>query len=201
MKYFIFDMGGVLKKSSTSSNYFRKKIATYANSDDPETKKMLDEKYTKYMAGLISTEQYVNSVGPYLNKKNMSASEFKREFLFVNKKYGELFENTNYIIDMLKEKGYKVYLLSNLIEYAYLGFKDLFDVNKFDKVYLSYELHLLKPDKKLYSYVINDINTDPKNIYFFDDNKLNVTSAKKCGINAICTTGDNLLNEINKIIK
>lgn len=93
-----------------------------------------------------------------------------------------------------------MYLLSNINECAYMGFKELFDINKFDKVYLSYQMHVLKPDKKIYEYVIKDINTKPSNIYYFDDNEKNVISAKESGMNAICTTGDNLADEIKKIV-
>ena len=102
------------------------------------------------MSGLITTEEYVKNVGPYLNKKNLSPDEFKIEFLKIVKKYWKLYNDTNYIIESLKKRGYKVYLLSNINECAYMGFKELFDINKFDKVYLSYQIHMLKPDKTTY---------------------------------------------------
>lgn len=201
MKYFIFDMGGILKKSSSTKPEIMKTLSTYAHSNDKKIELLIREYYSKYQSGLIDTEEYVRVLGPYFNKKNMSAKEYKREFLTIGKKYGKLYKNTNYIIDALKSKGVMVCLLSNLTEYAYMGFKNLFDVNKFDKVYLSYELHLLKPNKQIFEYVINDLKTSPSNIYFFDDNEKNIKSAKECGINAILSNGDRLLEDVQNIIK
>lgn len=83
-------------------------------------------------------------------------------------------------------------MLSNLRKIDFEWFKEQYNINNFDKLYLSYEMHLLKPDKKIYIEMIKDLNTDASNIYFFDDNQENVSCAKELGINAYCVTGENI---------
>lgn len=67
---------------------------------------------------------------------------------------------------------------------------------KFDNLYLSYQMHLMKPDDEIYIKMIKDLGVSSSSIYFFDDSQVNVDAAKKLGINAYCVTGDTI-NKIN----
>lgn len=110
----------------------------------------------------------------------------------------DYYEDTLNIINTLRNNGKKVYLLSNLrkIDFEYLK-KDI-DISIFDKTYLSYEMNLIKPQKEIYETVIEDLNINPNNIYFFDDNSANINSAIQCEIKGFCVTGDNIKEVFQK---
>lgn len=110
----------------------------------------------------------------------------------------DYYEDTLNIINTLRNNGKKVYLLSNLrkIDFEYLK-KDI-DISIFDKTFLSYEMNLIKPQKEIYEAVIKDLNINPNNIYFFDDNSTNIDSAIQCGIKGFCVTGDNIKEVFQK---
>lgn len=88
----------------------------------------------------------------------------------------------------LREK-YVVYLLSNTNEihwewscqhaFPYRGFQA---ADYFEKIYLSYEMKMLKPDREIFSAVLNDAGIDPKETFFIDDSEANCTTAASLGI-------------------
>lgn len=97
-------------------------------------------------------------------------------------------------VQLLKalRKNHKLYLLSNtnsihfkVVEEIYRrdngnsneSFRDLFD-----HLFLSYEMGLQKPDKKIYTTVVETIGAKPEECLFFDDLEENLTAAKEVGI-------------------
>jgi FMN phosphatase YigB (HAD superfamily) len=78
---------------------------------------------------------------------------------------------------------YKTAMLSNIniLHYEYL--KKNFPVfGVFDKVFLSFQLGLIKPDKEIYKLVIRDLGVSPEKIFYVDDRGELVESAKSLGI-------------------
>ena len=59
----------------------------------------------------------------------------------------------------------------------------------FDRLYLSYELGLAKPDSDIFEHVIADLGMPPEQIVFLDDNQPNVDTARSLGIDAHLTRG------------
>jgi hypothetical protein len=57
------------------------------------------------------------------------------------------------------------------------GFYDVFD-----NVFLSSEIGLIKPNIEKYKYVLNKLNTEPKNCIFIDDKIANLIPARELGI-------------------
>ncbi len=55
----------------------------------------------------------------------------------------------------------------------------------FNRVFLSFEIKLYKPEFEIYHYLISELNLEPHQILFLDDNQDNIDAAKECGINAI----------------
>lgn len=88
----------------------------------------------------------------------------------------------------LREK-YVVYLLSNTNEthwewscehvFPYKGFqvKDYFE-----KIYLSFEMKMVKPDAEIFNAVLDDASIDPKETFFIDDSGANCEIAQSLGI-------------------
>lgn len=84
---------------------------------------------------------------------------------------------------------YKVFMLSNTnkIHFDYMEVHS-FEKGKgfgltdcFDKCYLSYELHLSKPNREIFDAVLNDAGAMPENSLFIDDNARNIATAARMG--------------------
>jgi epoxide hydrolase-like predicted phosphatase len=96
------------------------------------------------------------------------------------------------LIHKIRQK-YPVFLLSNTnnihitASNNYLkkthGIKSL-DI-LFDKLFLSYEMGMWKPDTEIYYEVLRSINLEPNEVVFFDDNLQNIESAKAIGMQTI----------------
>jgi len=113
-------------------------------------------------------------------------------------------------IDLIKNirKKYPVYLLSNTnnihitASNNYLneahGIKNLNVL--FDKLYLSYEMGMWKPDTEIYYEVLRSINLEPNQVIFFDDNLQNIESAKAIGMQTILVEPTTSIVEYSKNI-
>ena len=86
----------------------------------------------------------------------------------------------------------KIGILSNLSLFDKKIIDAHYHLAEFDKVYLSCELGMRKPDQEIYQYIENDLKTLSKNILFLDNLAENVAAAKECGWQAIEITGDKL---------
>ncbi|SHI63494.1 putative hydrolase of the HAD superfamily [Clostridium amylolyticum] len=86
----------------------------------------------------------------------------------------------------LKQKGYKVFVLSNYHEKA---FKRIQEENEFfniiDGGVISYEIKYIKPQREIYETLINKYQLNPEETVFIDDVKENLHGAEKVGINTI----------------
>ena len=96
------------------------------------------------------------------------------------------------LIHKIRQK-YPVFLLSNTnnihITASNNYLKKTHGINSleilFDKLFLSYEMGMWKPDTEIYYEVLRSINLEPNEVVFFDDNLQNIESAKAIGIQKI----------------
>lgn len=89
-------------------------------------------------------------------------------------------------IQDLKEKGYKVYLLSNYPNRTYhLTRKELSFVDMVDGGIFSYQIKKIKPDPAIYQALFEKYSLVPEECVFLDDNGDNVAAARKLGMKAI----------------
>ncbi|MDB5204637.1 MAG: family phosphatase [Candidatus Taylorbacteria bacterium] len=95
------------------------------------------------------------------------------------------------VAQKLKSKGYKIALLSNAnnsifnrkVYKDYPEFKELFD-----KIVISSEVKMLKPDPEIYLYTLDFIDSKPEEAIFVDDNIHNVEAAEQLGIKSFVYT-------------
>lgn len=89
-------------------------------------------------------------------------------------------------MEELKKAGYRIYLLSNLGEDAYIyidkHFK-LFDI--VDGYVVSFKEHIAKPDFAIYECLMNRYNLKKEECLFLDDTYVNVKSSIAFGMPAI----------------
>ena len=89
-------------------------------------------------------------------------------------------------------KHYHVYLLSNTNQphWEYICKecfeKDGFTINDyFEKIFLSYEMHLAKPDKRIFLQMLQENNMIPEETLFIDDSEANCKAAEETGIRTV----------------
>lgn len=105
------------------------------------------------------------------------------------------YPETKDVINLLKEKGYGVYYLSNWNSWTAERFKQngifsfLEDTNG---GLFSYECGLMKPDHKIYETFLKKFDLDPSTCIFLDDKEENVKAARECGMKSEVFTGDKL---------
>lgn len=98
------------------------------------------------------------------------------------------------IIEELKAKGVKLYLLSNIS----IGFAENHQnipkvseiLSLFDGLVFSGPIGLNKPNREIFDYLLNTYNLKAENCVFIDDSEKNLNGAKAVNINTILFTGD-----------
>jgi|SRR3569623_1310033 len=89
------------------------------------------------------------------------------------------------VVEELRMKGYKLFLLSNIYLANGQHFKDKYPfLMLFDKTYFSSDTGFYKPDLRAYKQVLEENDLKPEDCIFFDDTPRHVEAAKKLGIDA-----------------
>ena len=104
-------------------------------------------------------------------------------------------------IQELKEKGLKVYYLSNFSKKAERECAHTIDFIPYtDGGILSYEEKVIKPDPKIYQILIDRYGLVPEKCVFLDDKEENCKGAERFGIHAIrFTTREAAIEELKKL--
>ena len=98
------------------------------------------------------------------------------------------FDYTIPIIQDLKDKGYKVYYLSNWSAWTHdlLQEAGKFDfLNLMDGGVFSYDVGYMKPNEEIYKILLNKYKINPEEAIFFDDREENIEAANKLGIHGV----------------
>lgn len=85
--------------------------------------------------------------------------------------------------DKMKENGYHLYVLSNASNSFYEYFPRFAALEYFDGIVVSSDIHMIKPDKAIYEYLLDRCGLIPGECFFIDDRRENVAAAKELGIN------------------
>lgn len=93
-------------------------------------------------------------------------------------------------VHTLKEKGYRLYILSNYSKYLI----DIHTAGKpfvqdFDGGLVSYEIHRIKPDPYIYTALLEKYDLPADECFFYDDRPANTAAAVDLGIESY-TVGD-----------
>lgn len=111
-----------------------------------------------------------------------------------------LIDGSEVMLERLKNRGYKLCLLTNIDKYGHenFPFKDL--LNIFDYQFLSYKNGLVKPDIKCWEVIKDHYKTDYKNMVMVGDSIENdTTPAESLGLSTILVDinkEDGIYNEI-----
>lgn len=92
--------------------------------------------------------------------------------------------------DMVKKAGFHLFILSNASDAFYEYFPRFRPLSFFDGVVVSADLHCIKPDPKIYRYLLETYRLKPEECLFFDDREENVAGAEAVGIHGCMFDGN-----------
>lgn len=139
--------------------------------------------WEEFDKGLMTTEEIIDRFA-------MSAPEYKKEIAEIYEHVGDLVRLYDYAIPWitkLKEKGYKIYILSNWSRPSYNANleTDLRFLKKVDGAVMSFQEGIIKPDRKIYELICRRYKIEPKRAVFIDDTAVNIQAARDFGLHAI----------------
>lgn len=102
----------------------------------------------------------------------------------------------------VRAAGYGIYILSNYGKELFaMHVKDASFWEDVDGAVISYEVHVCKPDARIYHALMDKYGLKPEECLFFDDRPVNVEGAIRCGMQSICIRSkEQLLMEMDQLI-
>jgi len=197
IKNIIFDIGNVILQFDVEeiiSNFTRKEsekqfiINNIINSPEWLQYSLID-------TGFISREQAIEIVEDRTNHIN---DELIEKFWYRYNDYSFINDNVIDIIKELKEKDYKIYLLSNINSHTYNHIKDNKLFNLVDGYVFSYIEHQVKPYVGIYNTLLERYKLIPQECLFIDDNIKNIKTANELGIQGKKVIPDNFESVVKK---
>ena len=175
IKNIVFDLGGVLVDLDFKSAINGLQKAGFANVKEQLQAFDREGIFQKFELGEITADEFRAAI---------------RENAIVTLTDTEIDNLWNLMLLEIRGK-YMVYLLSNTNSihwdyvckhaFNYRGFR----VNDyFEETFLSYEMHLAKPDKAIFEKMMHEANLLPEETLFIDDSEANCKAAEAIGIHA-----------------
>lgn len=196
MKAGIFDVGGVLHDSSTQHIFAD--IKTTLEIDEKTLQNAWCKPYQLLVKGSITEKDFWNifTERAKVTKPLPKESLLLRAFIKHYGRHGDVLR----IVKTLKQRNYKLAVLSNSVQphvdYQYkIGMYQHFDV-----IVLSNEIGIEKPAPEAYYLTLEKLNVKPTEAFFVDDAAKNVEAANKLGIHGILYQNTNqFLNELQNL--
>jgi putative hydrolase of the HAD superfamily len=199
IKAIVFDLGGVIIELDFSK--FFKEVIEVSPINKPNAFLLLEfwRQSDVYHQGKISNEEFYHLACEILQTCAQSQEEFFKSF---NSVLDHLNEDIIRLIKRLRDmEKYKLILLSNInsSHWNFLLEKNWKFINYFDDSVLSHQVHLTKPDPKIFSLTLYKADCKPEEMLYIDDGLNNVLAARELLINSIRFAGyDSLIEEFKK---
>ena len=192
IKCIIFDLGDVIIELDFSQ--FFNEVITPSPLNKPKTPVMLEffRQSDTYHQGKINDKEFYNQACDLLRVCDLNQKAFYNAF---NSIISEInMEMVELVKKIRKNNKLKMICMSNInsSHWKYIKKKkwDIWesDAKKtplFDEFILSHEVHLTKPDPKIFEIAIQKAGCEPEDIVFIDDGFNNIRAALELGINGI----------------
>lgn len=184
IKNLLIDLGGVLINLDRQRCMDSFKKLGFADVEERLDIQQLHGIFLQQEKGLITSAEFRDEMRKMIGKEisDQQIDEAWNSFLI---------DIPDYKLDLLLKlrTKYVVYLLSNTNEihwqwacknaFPYRTFKV---EDYFEKTYLSFEMHMIKPEPEIFKAVIEDAGIEPQETLFIDDSEINCKAAQKLGI-------------------
>ena len=201
----VFDLGGVIMTICQEEAIKRFKSIGLKNVEDYLNPYTQTDIFGDIEEGKISAEQFRAKLSELIGKE-VTYEECK--FAWLGYRQDVPLRNLD-ILRKLKVQGYKLILLSNTNPFMMSwGLSGEFDGNGnslesyFDSLYLSYKLGVMKPNKKIFQYIIDNEKIQPGESLFIDDGERNINAARLLGFKTLCPiNGEDWTKELIEFLK
>lgn len=201
----VFDLGGVIMTICQEEAIKRFKSIGLKNVEDYLNPYTQTDIFGDIEEGKISAEQFRAKLSELIGKE-VTYEECK--FAWLGYRQDVPLRNLD-ILRKLKVQGYKLILLSNTNPFMMSwGLSGEFDGNGnslesyFDSLYLSYKLGVMKPNKKIFQYIIDNEKIQPSESLFIDDGERNINTARLLGFKTLCPiNGEDWTKELIELLK
>ena len=192
LRNIIFDVGNVLLEyrwieAIQDTGLSREKALDAGN-------KVFDNRlWVEFDAGNISKDDLIKEYGKLYPMYEENIREFINNADRMPLAREEVWER----VHKLKEKGFKIYLLSNYSEYLFnIHTKGVPFMDDLDGRLVSYEIHQVKPGREIYETLLKRYDLDAGECLFLDDRKENTDTAESLGIKSITIESRQHVNSV-----
>ncbi len=189
IKTIIFDNNGVLVTSNDETGF--PALGKVIGSKIDEFKPVYEKLAEKVDEGKITTDEFFSQA---IKKTgiNLTPEDLKRI------QYGSFIRKED-VIEMVQKlsKKYEIAVLSNFGD-GYWDLNKNWRIDSFvpkEKIFISCELKMRKPQKRIYLEVLKQLGRKPEEVIFIDDNLEFVRAAETVGIRSIFFTTPNELEK------
>ena len=172
VKNVVFDLGGVV-------------FARDPRKFEPEFIKFfsyimlpkMPEFWEEYDRGVVSYDEVITALAEYNScDRELAATNLRRSILTQ-----EAIPATKALIEALKAKGYRLFVLSNMSKEFIEFLREQEVYRNFEGEVVSCEEHVVKPDAEIYRRLVARYGLDVSETLFIDDRKENVEMARREG--------------------
>lgn len=176
----VFDLGRVLVKWYPEE-YLEKKYGKDV-SEIIATRVLNSHEWLEMDRGILSEEELWNRKISELNGLKEVLLDLKERTLELL----EPFDENVSLLPVLKEKGYRLFVLSNFSKSMFRKIREKYDFfNLFDGLVISSDHFTVKPEKRIYQILIESFGVNPECSLFIDDKLENVLTAAELGFHVI----------------
>ena len=182
-KAIIFDLGAVILNINYQNTIDEFTKLGVKNAATFYSKKVQTNLFNQIETGIISSNEFLKALQKETNNANITQLEQAWNAMLL-----DLPEERLQLIKKLKS-NHTIFLLSNTNAIHINAFKKQLGDKKwlafcklFDKMYLSHEVGLRKPDIEIFEYIQTEQKLIDEEVFFIDDSPQHIASAKKLGI-------------------
>ena len=183
IKAIIFDLGGVLLNISYQNTIASFKKLGIKNTDNIYSKKTQSHIFNLIETGEITAKKFLEDLQVFTNNATIQEVKDAWNAMLLN-----LPKKRLQVLLSLKS-NHALFLLSNTNTIHINAISNKLGARKwegfcnlFDKIYLSHEIGIRKPNSEAFQLILNQQKLNPKEVLFIDDSYQHIVSAKKLGI-------------------
>jgi putative hydrolase of the HAD superfamily len=156
----------------------------------------------KYQNEVLTGKCSIEDIFKLLIKELKINKDIKDIINSYKKNYEKFSPINNQMLNLIKKlrKNYKILALSNTnsIHKEVNMKRRLFE--NFDQAFLSFEMRVRKPNKEIFSIILEKTRLLPEEIMFIDDNEKNIKNSKELGFMAIKYENyEKLVNDLKEL--
>lgn len=177
IKYCIWDVGNTTYKFTLDALH---RWCIQNSLDEKQTKEKLGKfSFNPYMLGSCSFVNICEELCKFYMVEYFSGIEAQIDNL-LHQGVGEYIQETAKVRRMMKDAG----VINGILSNALPCLSDTLVVDDFDKrfCFMSYQMHLLKPDVRIFETLLKELKCQANEVIFVDDKKKNVDAASSLGI-------------------